>query len=151
MNYRKVFHKVILWLLFAGYLVLLFHIMFRADQLGRSEHADFAYNLELFKEIKRFYAYRETIGYTAFLLNIVGNVVLFMPFGFILPALVKRANLLHVFILTIMLSLSIEVAQLITKLGSFDVDDLFLNTVGGVAGCIIFYIRKLIKGDSDGE
>lgn len=144
-------HKVFLWLLFAGYLVLLFHIMFRADQLGRSEHADYAYNLTLFKEIKRFYEYRETIGYPAFLLNIVGNVVLFMPFGFILPALVKRANLFHILVLSIMLSLFIEVTQLFTKLGSFDVDDIFLNVLGGVLGCIVFYIRKLFKGDRDGD
>ena len=38
------------------------------------------------------------------------------------------------------LSLCVEIFQLLTKVGSFDVDDILLNTIGGVAGHIIFVI-----------
>ena len=37
-------------------------------------------------------------------------------------------------------SLVIEVIQLTFKIGSFDVDDLLLNTVGGILGCITYYV-----------
>ena len=36
------------------------------------------------------------------------------------------------------LSLLVEVLQLVTKVGSFDVDDLLLNTVGGILGFLIY-------------
>ena len=40
------------------------------------------YNLQLFKEIKRFIKYREYIGFEGFVVNIVGNVLAFSPYGF---------------------------------------------------------------------
>ena len=50
---------------------------------GRTYH----YNLELFKEIGRFIKYRHVLGTKAVLLNLVGNIVAFFPFGFFLPVL----------------------------------------------------------------
>ena len=43
------------------------------------------------------------------------------------------------------LSLMVETFQLLTKVGSFDVDDLLLNTIGGAAGYIIFIICAAIR------
>ena len=66
--------QTVCWILFFGYLVVLTYFMFFSDGFGRSGHTEYAYNLVLFKEIKRFYYYRELVGTKAFLLNIVGNV-----------------------------------------------------------------------------
>ena len=44
-----------------------------------------------------------------------------------------------------LLSSGIETAQLLTKVGAFDVDDIFLNTLGGCLGYIIFRLTKLHK------
>ena len=44
-----------------------------------------------------------------------------------------------------LLSFGIETAQLLTKVGAFDVDDIFLNTLGGCLGYIIFRLTKLHK------
>ena len=41
------------------------------------------------------------------------------------------------------LSLGVEVMQLLTKVGSFDVDDILLNTVGGVIGFLIYMTGDL--------
>ena len=46
---------------------------------------------------------------------------------------------------SLLLSLGVEVMQLITRVGSFDVDDIFLNTLGGVLGYIIFVICNAIR------
>ena len=79
-------HQKVCWIFFAAYLVLLIYFMFFSDGFGRAPHVEYAYNLVLFKEIKRFYIYRDIVGTEAFLLNTAGNVVCFMPFGFFLQS-----------------------------------------------------------------
>ena len=102
--------------------------------------------LELFKEIRRFYIYREQLGMKAFFLNIFGNVIGFMPGGFFLPVVSRRSRRWYnTVLLCFCLSLSIETVQLIWKVGSFDVDDLFLNTLGGLIGYICYRIVQTIR------
>ena len=75
------------WVLFIMYLIALVYFMFFAESFGRtgSTKAGYAYNLELFKEIRRFLVYRKQLGWKAVILNLGGNVAGFMPFGFFLP------------------------------------------------------------------
>ena len=43
-------------------------------------------------------------------------------------------------------TLTIEVIQYITKLGVFDVDDIIMNTLGGIIGYCIYYVAaKLLR------
>ena len=136
------------WVLFIMYLVLLVYFMFFAESLGRTTHTqdEYAYNLTLFKEIRRFYIYRKQLGMEAFLLNIVGNVVGFMPCGFFLPIISRRSKKWYNTILFgFCLSLCIETTQLIFKVGSFDVDDLFLNTLGGALGFLSHWTIQKIR------
>lgn len=135
------------WVLFIAYLALLVYFMFFAESFGRDvQQREYAYNLELFKEIKRFYNYRQQLGIKAFVLNIVGNVVGFMPCGFFLPIVSRRGRKWYnAVLLCFGLSLCIEVTQLVFKVGSFDVDDLFLNTLGGAMGYIIYRIVQKLR------
>lgn len=88
----------------------------------------------------------ELDGTKAFLLNIVGNVVCFMPFGFILPIITRLGERwLNTLLLSFLLTLSIETIQLVFRVGSFDVDDMFLNTVGGAAGYVSVTMLKWIR------
>lgn len=133
------------WILFIVYLVLLVYFMFFAESFGRTSHAqeDYAYNLTLFKEIRRFYMYREQLGMKAFVLNVFGNVIGFIPCGFFLPVISRRSRKWYnTFLLSFFLSLFIETIQLVFKVGSFDVDDLFLNTLGGIVG---FFLYKTVQ------
>ncbi len=68
--------------------------------------------------------------------NLVGNIVVFIPFGMFLVVLSKNRGMsfIGVLILSLSVSLCLECLQLITALGVFDVDDLILNTSGGVLG-----------------
>ena len=54
------------------------------------------------------------------------------------------------FLAAFLLSLTIEITQLLTRVGSFDVDDLILNTAGGIAGYLLFYIMNKIRSKWDG-
>ena len=77
--------------------------------------------------------------------NLAGNVVAFMPFGFFLPILwQKSGKLLYVTFWSFSFSLVVETIQLVYKVGTFDVDDLFLNTLGGIFGYMM--MRLLFVG-----
>lgn len=132
------------WVLFISYLVLLVYFLFFAESMGRTQtQDDYSYNLELFKEIKRFYVYRHQIGLGAFVLNVFGNVAAFIPCGFFLPIISRRSKKWYnTVLISFLFSLMVELIQLVSKVGSFDVDDLLLNTLGGVIGFILY---KLIQ------
>ena len=134
--------------LFAAYLILLFYFLFFSEGLGRaSTETEYRYNLTLFREIKRFIEYRHVLGYQAVFLNVVGNVIAFMPFGFLLPPLMNyKTNWFVTTIWAFLFSLFVETIQLFFRLGSFDVDDMLLNTIGGLLGYIICILLKGTKG-----
>ena len=72
------------------------------------------------------------------LLNILGNVVLFIPIGFIFPLiLIRYRDLKRIAVLSISISLFIEFIQFFVG-RSCDIDDLILNFVGGIIGYTIF-------------
>ena len=133
--------------LFILYIIALAYFLFFAEEYGRTTSmGDYRYNLVLFKEVRRFIKYRETLGTSAVVINLAGNVIGFIPFGFILPIINRRTrSLLQIGLLSFQLSLAIEVAQLIFKVGSFDVDDLLLNTAGGIIGYVIFYLCNKLR------
>ncbi|HHX11893.1 MAG TPA: VanZ family protein [Clostridiales bacterium] len=143
------------WILFYLYIILLFYFLFLSERYGRDHPSDeLRYNLVFFQEIKRFIQYRHLLGFENFVVNILGNVIAFAPFGFLLPILKESYRSFFVItFLSMFFSLSIELIQLTTRVGIFDVDDILLNTLGGVLGYIIFLvfngIRKIIKQQSD--
>lgn len=138
--------KIILWIIFTMYIVMLFYFMFFSEHYGRTlNKSSYNYNLEPFREIKRFWNYRNILGFESVFLNLFGNVVAFIPFGVMLPILsARRRNFFLVTLLTLEFSILIEVTQLFTRAGSFDVDDLILNTAGGSLGYLVYLVIKFL-------
>ena len=140
--------------MFVLYILVLIYFLFFADRYGQMALAEreYHYNLVLFTEIRRFWTYREQLGFLAVAANLLGNVVGFMPFGMILPLISRNAR--GFFFITFSgftLSLCVEVTQLMTKLGSFDVDDLIMNTLGTAAGYLIFAVCHSIYDKKRGR
>ena len=135
------------WVLFIVYLAMLVYFMFFAESFGRDPaQREYAYNLELFKEIRRFIVHRHTLGMKAVMLNLVGNIAAFLPFGFFLPILYPRCrSFFRTVFFSFECSLIVETIQLVSKVGSFDVDDMLLNTIGGALGCLIFHWMNRIR------
>ena len=129
------------WVAFILYIGLLVYFTIFAESMGRTVpivSSSYRYNLVPLKEIKRFLCNTDTLGWKPVILNVVGNVVAFIPFGYFLPRLFKyRIKFIRAALITFDLSLAIEIIQLLTRVGSLDVDDLFLNTIGGVIGYIL--------------
>jgi glycopeptide antibiotics resistance protein len=66
---------------------------------------------------------------------ILFNVLMFAPLGFLLPLLSKRTRrLVPVLLASLLVTLGIELFQMVTRRGIFELDDLFHNTLGSVAG-----------------
>ena len=71
--------------------------------------------------------------------NLLGNIIPFIPFGFLLPTAYKKfSSTINVFSAGLASVLFIEIFQFFTKLGSFDVDDIILNMIGIVCGYLMF-------------
>lgn len=140
-------HRAIMKFLFIIYVCLLVYVVFFAESMGRTQQEGYVYNLVPLREIKRFWKYildNDALGRIA-RLNIFGNIIAFIPFGIFLPYMSEnRIRLILTFLYSFGLSLVIELVQLITKVGSCDVDDIILNTLGGVIGCILWMLHKRI-------
>ena len=75
------------------------------------------------------------------LLNVIGNVLLFVPTGFLLPFLYRKFDTFPKVVLTgFCISLLIETLQLPFFQRQTDVDDLILNTLGTAIGCLIWHL-----------
>lgn len=96
-------------------------------------------NFTLFKTIKMYINYAYKLNSFE---NLVGNVVVFIPFGYILPKVRSGAeHWLTLILWALFFSLGIEMFQLLSAFGAFDVDDLLLNVTGALIG---YFVHLLI-------
>ncbi len=79
-----------------------------------------------------------------FIRQIILNVIMTIPFGFLFPLIKnKNPNLLKTVLYTFLLSLSIEILQpLINGSRSSDITDLITNVLGGIIGYIMYLIFR---------
>lgn len=71
--------------------------------------------------------------------NVIGNIVLFVPLGFLIPLLFKKKNsVLNIVIYGFITSLIIELIQLVTAYNITDIDDIIFNSLGAVLGFLTF-------------
>lgn len=92
---------------------------------------------------------RDTINPNIALANLLGNFLLFLPMGIYLPLLFRKVRSLVDFLLYMIPVLSlVELVQLLTKRGSFDIDDLILNLAGAILGFLVWKsvpVQKVCK------
>lgn len=151
----RFFMKVILVVILCLYLLvlsklILFEFLTIPDIISHFtfSYDDYYWNNHNFIPFKTiiFYLFIADINFNIRVDNLAGNIIGFVPFGVILPLLSKRFRLFKKVMLTsLYLSLTFELIQLVFKFGSFDVDDLILNTFGGILGYIPFHTFTLYK------
>jgi glycopeptide antibiotics resistance protein len=107
-------------------------------------------NLRLFSTIRLFSSPKVSTEYSYE--NIGGNIIGFIPLGILLSLLFPFIkNWWRLTGLVFCISLLFETTQLITGVGVFDVDDLLLNTTGGIIGYILYITGKRLMRDESGE
>lgn len=78
--------------------------------------------------------------------NLVGNIVVFIPFGLLFPYVHRRGkNFLVMLLNVLLLVLGIEIFQLFSAFGAFDVDDILLNCAGAVIGYLGYLFWESLK------
>ena len=85
--------------------------------------------------------------YDGWIINIIGNIAMFIPVGIVLPICFRKLeNIKKTVFAGVGLILFIELTQLICPERHTDIDDLILNTSGvAIGACIIFAIRNSRK------
>ena len=74
-------------------------------------------------------------------INLAGNVVMFVPLGFLLPKVsIRQRKLWRTMLTTAFLIMLVEMVQLFSLRGSCDVDDVLLNVLGAAVGYGIYRI-----------
>ncbi len=80
-----------------------------------------------------------------FIVNVIGNLAAFAPFSFFLPLFFKKCRKFIVFFAILSaIILSVETCQILTRAGSFDVDDYILNMLGAA---ILFGLLATRRGN----
>lgn len=97
-------------------------------------------NFVPFKTIKMYIQYYDLPGLRSFS-NLFGNVLVFVPVGIMLPMVHKASkNVLCMLLNALIFIIGIEMFQLFSNFGAFDVDDIILNTFGVLIGRCIYQI-----------
>lgn len=130
---RFIFYKEFYNLLFIVYILLLYYLLLS------TENATSGINLIPFTEMTRY-----NIGSKAFFYNVVGNIVLFIPFGYFVSDYLKAKRTHHILLTSVLISLTAELIQF--KIGrAFDVDDIILNVVGAIIGFMCYISMRAVK------
>ena len=142
-----------LWGLFAFYCgVLVWMLYLSRDYRGGYTLSEYISSFSNFIPFKTVFHYAkiaatgslEFIG--LFLWNIMGNLVMLLPLGAVLPCLFGRIDRFWKVVITVTVTvILIELAQLILRVGVIDVDDLILNLSGAMIGYAILKIPPLAR------
>ena len=130
---KFILYEELLSLIFVIYLLMFFQIVTYQDVIS------YGNNFIPFKELTRY-----PFGSSLFFKNIIGNILLLMPYGFFASYYLRLEKKRSAVLLVFLVSLSIEIVQLVIG-RCFDVDDIILNMIGGMAGYFIYKILDTIS------
>ncbi len=130
---KIVIYKEIMLFFFAFYVLCLFQIVTSSDDAPA-----YGSNFIPFKEIMR-YEFLSRL----FIKNVIGNVLLFIPYGYFVGKYFVGKSKLLTFFLVLLASIAIECTQL--SIGRvFDVDDIILNVIGGMLGYLLYRLLEKV-------
>ena len=130
---KLLLYNELMYYFFIMYILCLFYVVTFQDVSWAKS------NFIPFKEILRY-----DFGTRLFYKNVLGNAVIFMPFGFFVSYILKIKKVPLIMFLSFITSATIEATQLVIG-RVFDVDDILLNTLGGILGFILYKVIHVIK------
>ncbi|MBR6643930.1 MAG: VanZ family protein [Lachnospiraceae bacterium] len=140
--------KFVVWTSFFVYLAVVAGLVFFSryrvgffEDISIWEYARYQMNLVPFKTILEYIKayYDGSMSKIVPLRNLIGNLIMFFPWGIYLPLLFdKMKHWKKYIIVTIATLFGIELVQFFGRLGSFDIDDLILNLIGAMLGFCVW-------------
>ncbi|MCT4631868.1 MAG: VanZ family protein [Firmicutes bacterium] len=103
-------------------------------------------NLCPFSTIVNYFNNYEVFGFRYWFINVWGNILFFLPYGFLGPLVFdKIRNKFGIVLFALAIPMGIEVLQEIFSLGIYDVDDIILNFFGILVGYVflILFLRRI--------
>lgn len=80
--------------------------------------------------------------------NILGNIILFVPLGIYLQLLNRAKKIWTSMLIIILTTLFVEIFQFVFGLGVVDIDDIILNSLGGLIGIFVYRgLHALLKNE----
>lgn len=125
---KLILYKELLGLSFVIYALCLFQVVTFQDNVTWATN-----NFIPFREMLRY-----NIGSHLFVKNVLGNMLMFLPYGFFVSFYLKNKKPWLTLILTVIASFSIELVQMVIG-RVFDIDDILLNLLGGYLGYLVYY------------
>ncbi len=122
------------------YLSVLFYIVFIQGERHQLLSWRKRINIMPIKSLIRFYQTNPHVSrfYFIFFAETFGNILLFFPFGFLFKCLYPQKRFQAIVLYGLMLSIGIEVTQLLFQIGICDIDDIILNVSGAAAGVFVY-------------
>ena len=103
-------------------------------------------NFMLGKSIRLYIRYFDKFPFWNGFANLIGNVLIFIPYGFLLPkAYPSCGKWWRVIYCAVGFTMCIELFQLLSGFGRFDVDDILLNVLGVVPGYLLYAVFQKLK------
>ncbi|SCJ60757.1 Predicted integral membrane protein [uncultured Clostridium sp.] len=133
-----ILREIFINLFFIYFLMIIYFTFFKGGILHLDlQMRSYANIIPLVETIKMFQ--NNFMGLGNSLYNVLGNILLFFPFGFAIPLLFENHNkLFKVTLYGFIASFSIELLQYLTCTNFTDIDDVIFNTVGTLIGFLIF-------------
>lgn len=128
-----VLYRELVSLLFIIYVLCLFYVVTFQDVSWSTS------NFALFHEM-----FRYEFGSRLFIKNVIGNMLLFMPYGFFAAYYLKLKKPTIVIALSLLVSFTIETTQLLIG-RVFDIDDIILNFIGAILGFYVYYLLDKVN------
>lgn len=125
------------------YALILFFLLFKKKSVGSFQ----TINLIPFRTIIDYLFNEDVIVRSFAFSNIMGNIAIFIPLGIYIPLLINKKSIFTNSAIVALISLCVEIVQYILAIGTADVDDIILNTIGGLLGILIFKLVYLIFKD----
>lgn len=103
-------------------------------------------NLNLFSSYREaYYDIGVVLLNNVLLRNLILNIILFIPLGFLLPMYSDKLKKMYIVVpIGLLATLTIEFTQHFNDYGTFEIDDAFNNTLGTLIGyCIFMIVYKL--------
>ncbi len=88
----------------------------------------------------------ETVRRFAFS-NVIGNLIAFVPLGAYLQLFLRNKRIGRSMLWVFLISVAVEIVQYAFAMGTADIDDLILNTLGGCIGILGYRLLRLIFRD----
>lgn len=128
------FYQDLLMLTFMIYVICLFYVVTFQDVSWSTS------NFVPFKEM-----FRYEFGSYLFFKNVLGNMIMFLPYGFFISYYLKTEKPSIIFFLSFLVSITIETTQLVIG-RVFDVDDIMLNVLGSMLGYLCYKSLHFLEG-----